>query len=116
MIGSMHRLDILRINWLWNAWWQAEALGQVYAHHSFEAIQDQALFDRALGNQTITMFPIFDPEYPIGRNAVPQFDIAQWGQPFFDFFNVFKNNHLSNLPDCCFQTQISEARELPHEL
>lgn len=116
MIGSMHRLDILRINWLWNAWWQAEALGQFNAHHSFEAIQDQALFDCALDNQTIAMLPIFYPEDPVGRDRFPQFNIAQWGQPFFHLFNVFKNNHLNNLSNRCFATQISDAKGPAHEL
>lgn len=116
MRGLMHRLDVLRIDWFWNAWRQIEALGQLNAHHCFEAIQDQALFDRALGNQTVAMLPIFDPEDPIGRNCFPQFNIAQWGQPFFHLFDIFKNNHLNNLSDHCFATQISDAKGLAHEL
>ncbi|WP_171173685.1 hypothetical protein [Ruegeria sp. HKCCD8929] len=116
MTTLVHRLDVLRINWFGNAINEAKPLGQLNPRQPLEALKDQVLFDGAFDNQPVAMIAVTRRQNPVWLNRVPESYVFQWFQPFLNILNIFKNNHPKIVSDHCFETQISNAKELSHEL
>lgn len=59
------------------------------------------------------MIPICNGEHTIGGKRLPEPDVAQRLQPFFNVLNVLENNHTSIVPHRGFEMQIFDYGAIP---
>lgn len=98
--------QVLSIDRIMNAVFEAELPRQRQSRHNLETRQDQIQRDRAARDQPVAVLPVFLVEHSVWSHRLPKAKVIQRVQPSFNILNIFKNNHARSVPNIASAKQI----------